>query len=75
MVFRLIANSPGRSDLMVCVTGGLDMHVHEFDQVAGVIQSLIPGTTDCVLSSIIEPDITAGQLQVLIIAAGIEPWV
>jgi cell division protein FtsZ len=56
---------------MVCVTGGLDLEIQEFGQVTNVIQSIIPRTTPFLISSIIEPDMTPGQLQVMIIAAGI----
>jgi len=57
--------------VMMCVTGGLDMQVDEFDQVISVVQSTIPGTTPFLMSSVIDADMPPGQLQVVIIAAGI----
>jgi cell division GTPase FtsZ len=56
---------------MVCVAGGLDLEIQEFSQVAHVIQSAIPETTPFLMSSVIDVDMPSGQLQVMIIAAGI----
>ena len=57
--------------LMVCVAGGLDLEIQEFGQVTHVIQPIIPETTSLLISSVIDPDMPPGQLQVLMIAAGI----
>ena len=57
--------------VMMCVTGGLDLDIQEFDQVMGVVQAVIPRTTPFLMSSVIDVDMPPGQLQVMIIAAGI----
>lgn len=57
--------------VMMCVTGGLVLEIQEFDQVISVIQSILPGTTPFLMSSVIDVDMPPGQLQVMIIAAGI----
>jgi hypothetical protein len=57
--------------VLACITGGMDLSVNEFDEVGSVLRENLPEEAMVVLSTVIEPDLPPGQIQVCIIAAGV----
>ena len=60
--------------VLACITGGMDLSVNEFDEVGNVLRENLPEEAMVVLSTVIEPDLPPGQIQVCIIAAGVETY-
>ena len=60
--------------VLACITGGMDLSVNEFDEVGSVLRENLPEEAMVVLSTVIEPDLPPGQIQVCIIAAGVETY-
>lgn len=60
--------------VLACITGGMDLSVNEFDEVGSVLRENLPEEAMVVLSTVIEPDLPTGQIQVCIIAAGVETY-
>lgn len=60
--------------VLACITGGMDLSINEFDEVGNVLRENLPEEAIVVLSIVIEPDLPPGQIQVCIIAAGVETY-
>ena len=60
--------------VLACITGGMDLSINEFDEVGSVLRENLPEEAMVVLSTVIEPDLPPGQIQVCIIVAGVETY-
>ena len=60
--------------VLACITGGMDLSINEFDEVGTVLRENLPEEAMVVLSTVIEPDLPPGLIQVCIIAAGVETY-
>lgn len=62
----------GARGILVNMTAGLDMTIGEFEEMGDVIEEFASDQATVVVGSVIDPEMTEGEVRVTVIATGVE---